>query len=195
MKPNKFTATLILVGALLTGAACGIGSASNALTLNYADTTNDSLEVKSGYYYPGTKTFTGISGPGSTSQSTVYHIYLADFMLDPSSGTRTLEAKLTSAGETKISFTLTGEEGTNKDVALKTGSYSPEAKHFLKVENVSIRVSEGGKEVRHIFSDSKMTGGVKVTSVSEESISGEIDLVEGDKAIKGSFTADVYKKS
>lgn len=195
MKTNKVTTTFLLIGALLMGAACGAGSASNALTLNYPDGDNKNLEAKSGYFYPGTKTFTGISGPGSVAQSTVWHIYIANLALDPSSGTRTLEAKLASEGDVKIAFTLTGEEGTGRDMALKIGSYSPQAKHFLKVENVSIRAFEGGKENRHIFSDSKMTGEVKITSVSKDSISGEIDLVEGDKAIKGSFTAEVYKKS
>ena len=35
----------------------------------------------------------------------------------------------------------------------------------------------------------KAEGEVKITSVTADTVSGEVDLTEGDKSIKGNFTA------
>ncbi len=55
-----------------------------------------------------------------------------------------------------------------------------------------------GKEKTDNFdtmsSMSKADGEVKITAVTADSVSGEINVTEGDKTIKGTFTAKLPKK-
>ncbi|MBK9767513.1 MAG: hypothetical protein IPP63_11110, partial [Chloracidobacterium sp.] len=44
------------------------------------------------------------------------------------------------------------------------------------------------------FSASKITGQVEIKSVTADTVSGTIDVTEGDKSVKGSFTAKIAVK-
>ena len=72
------------------------------------------------------------------------------------------------------------------------------SERFNKVSTVIITTFVDGKEKSDSFdtmsSMSKAEGEVKITAVSADSVSGEINVSEGDKTIKGTFTAKLPKK-
>jgi hypothetical protein len=53
---------------------------------------------------------------------------------------------------------------------------------------------KGGTETKNWLDRSSLTGEVKITSVSGDTASGEIDVTAGDSSIKGSFSAKILKR-
>ena len=51
-----------------------------------------------------------------------------------------------------------------------------------------------GKEEKISVDTRKAEGEVRITSVTEDSISGEVDLTEGGNSVKGPFTAKITTK-
>jgi hypothetical protein len=64
----------------------------------------------------------------------------------------------------------------------------------MKVENVGIVTRKGSADTKNWLERSSLTGQVTVTSVTDDSISGDIDVTSGDTTIKGSFTAKILKR-
>ena len=88
-----------------------------------------------------------------------------------------------------------GEDGTGKDSPFKVGTYAAQADKTSGVRVVNIRTFADGKQTDASFDtlmgskDKKAAGEVKITSVTADTVNGEVDLTEGDKSIKGTFTA------
>jgi hypothetical protein len=91
----------------------------------------------------------------------------------------------------RITFSLVGEQGGNEKSPLKPGDYSAKADKFMKVETAGIVTRKDGKDDVLWFDRSGLTGNVKVTAVSGDSITGEADITDGQSAIKGPFIAKV----
>jgi hypothetical protein len=103
----------------------------------------------------------------------------------------TLNKPLTADDQVRLQFTLIGEQGTNEKSPLKPGTYSATADKFMKVETVGIVSRKGGTDDKVWLDRSTLTGEAKVTSVSGDTISGEVDLNSGSTSIKGPFAAKV----
>ena len=94
---------------------------------------------------------------------------------------------------------VAGEENGDEKTPFKTGSFPP-AKSMAKgptyntVENASIRVFKDGKETKHFLALAKTKGEIKITSASADSVSGEVDLSDGEREIKGTFSAKAFKR-
>jgi len=150
------------------------------------------LAVKSAYTYAVTKTFTDITGKMTTAAT--YNVQAADYDLDGSNFAMTLDKPMTSDDQMRVLFSLVGEEGTKEASPLKAGTYSAKADKYMKVETVGIVTRKGGTEVKNWFDRSTLNGQVKITSVSDDSASGDIDVTAGDSTVKGSFTAKILKR-
>ena len=102
-----------------------------------------------------------------------------------------------SADQMRIDIQLTGEVGTKDDSPLKVGTYTAKYDKANGVRFVRINTFADGKQVETDFDSSfnseKVSGDVKITSVTSDSVSGEVNLGEGDKSIKGTFTAKLPK--
>lgn len=187
--------TLLLIAALML-AACGTGtSGPGTLTLKYPGTDKLEMPVKSGGYYTSTKTW---SKPGQSSKSASYFICLADHDIDMSRGAISIGAPVKAESEHKVCFSIDGAENTDDQTPLKTGSFGAakrgEGFAFDSVSSASIRSFKDGKEVKNFLNESKTEGDVKITSASDDSISGEVNLSDGENEIKGTFTAKPFKR-
>lgn len=147
------------------------------------------MTVKSGYAFGVTKTFTDIAGKMSTAAT--YYVTVADYDLDPSFFGQTLNKPIPSDDHLRVVFSLVGDEGGNEKTPPKAGTYSAKADKFMKVESVGIVTHKGNADSTAWFDRSNTSGEVKVTSASGDSISGDVDLTNGQQSIKGSFTAKV----
>ncbi|REJ78679.1 MAG: hypothetical protein DWQ47_04315 [Acidobacteria bacterium] len=193
----KLKLILAVTALAVFAAACGT-SASGPATLTVKKDGGDSIEVpvRSGGFYASTKTW---SRPGKTAKSSSYFICVANYDIDMSQGAISIGAKVSADDQTKICFSLNGEEnGTDKSAPV-AGTYEMEKRGddfpFNSISSVFIRSMEDGKEVRHSFSTAKSEGSIKLTSASTDDVAGEIDLSDGQNEVKGIFTAKAFKRS
>ncbi len=184
--------TLCLVALALFVGGCSRGAGGNSLHVKSPAAGDKDVPVKSSYAFAVTKTFTDISGKMSTASA--YNVYAANYDLDATNFTMTLDKPLTSDDQIRVIFSLIGDEGTNDKSPLKAGTYSAKADKFMKVETAGIVSRKGGADNKVWVDRSALTGSVKVTSASADEISGDVDLSSGDTSIKGSFTAKILKR-
>ena len=183
---------LISIACALSLSGCSKGSGSNSLHVKSAATGEKDLDVKSGYTFAVTKSFTDINQKLTTA--VLYNVYAANYDLDATNFAMTLDKPMASDDQMRVVFSLVGEEGTKDPAAIKTGAYSAKADKHMKVENVGIVTRRGSADVKHWFDRSTLSGQVNVTSVTDDAISGDIDVTAGENAVKGSFTAKILRR-
>lgn len=187
----KFLLPAIAVACALIIAGCS-KSGGNHLHVKPAGASENDMDVKSSYTYGVTKTFTDINQKITTAAT--YNTYAANYDLDSANFGQTLQKPLTADEQVRVEFSLVGEEGSKESSPLKTGTYSAKADKYMKVETVGIVTRKGGADNKAWLDRSTLTGEVKLTSVSDDSISGDIDVTAGDASIKGAFTAKILKR-
>lgn len=183
-------AAVMAAALLLSG--CSKGSGGNSLHVKSAASGEKDLAVKSGYAFPVTKSFTDINQKITTA--VLYNIYAANYDLDAGNFAMTLDKPMASDDQVRVVFSLVGEEGTKDPAALKAGTYSAKADKYMKVETVGIVTRKGSADSKNWFDRSSLNGQVTLTSVTDDSISGDIDVTAGENTIKGAFTAKILKR-
>lgn len=187
-----FALCLIVLGSSILLTGCGKSAGGNSIHIKSSATGEKDLAIKSSYAFPVTKSFTDITGKMSTAAS--YRTYVANYDLDAANFAMTLDKPLTSDDQARVVFSLVGDQGTNEKSPPKAGTYSAKADKFMKVEDVAIVSRKGGTDNKTWLDRSTLSGEVKVTSASADSIAGDIDLTAGEATVKGSFTAKVLKR-
>ena len=191
MKKSTISVSLVMFVVAMLLAGCSKGGGNDLHVKSPASGDKD-LAVKSSYTFPVTKTFTDINQKITTAAT--YNVYAANYDLDAGNFAMTLQKPLTAEDQVRVEFSLVGEEGTNEKSALKTGTYSAKADKYMKVETVGLVTRNGSADSKNWFDRSTLTGEVKLTSVSADSISGDIDVTAGASSVKGSFTAKILKR-
>jgi hypothetical protein len=187
-----FTIAAMAMVMALAMSGCGKGGGSNSIHVKSATTGEKDLAIKSGYAFPVTKSFTDINNKITTASS--YNVYLANYDLDSKNFGMTLDKPVTSDDQIRVTFSLVGDEGTNDKSPVKAGTYSAKADKYSKAESAGIVARKNGAEIKSWLDRSTLTGEVKVTSASDDEISGDVNLSAGDMVIKGSFTAKILKR-
>jgi hypothetical protein len=182
-----FVSCLLALALFLGG--CGKGAGGGSMQLKSPATGDKDMPVKSGYAFAVNKTFTDTSN--KITMAAAYNVAAANYDLDGTNFAMTLDKPLTSDDQVRVMFTLVGDQGTNEKSPLKPGAYSAKADKFMKVETAGIVSRKGGADSKVWFDRSSLTGDAKVTSVSGDTITGEVDLTSGAMSIKGPFTAKI----
>ena len=183
---------LFIIVLSLVFAGCGKIAGGNSLHIKSAATGEKDFALRANYAFAVTKTFTDINN--KITNASAYNVYVANYDLDAGNFAMTLDKPLTSDDQVRVMFSLIGEQGTNDKSPLKAGTYSAKADKYLRVETVGIVSRKGGADSKVWFDRSAVTGEVKVTSASGDSISGDVDITAGENVIKGSFTAKVLTR-
>lgn len=178
---------LLIVLAAVFVAACGAGAPK--LDVKVSD-KNAPLNIKTAKAYYGNIINTM---PGQPPVQTSDHsIYLANYEMDTTSHV-TMRKPLTAPEQMRVWLALSGATGTKEDTPFKVGTYSAKADKINSVIDISITTFADGKEKTTTFdthsSMKKVDGEVKITEVTADTVSGDVNLTEGDKSIKGNFTA------
>ena len=185
-----FLAALFLTGC--SRASSGAGANKLNVKLGGKDST---LNLKPGAVYYGNVISTS---PGKPNIQTFAHtIYLANYEMD-TSYPGWVRKPLASPDHMRIDIQLTGEDGTKDDSPFKVGTYSAKADKFNTVRSIIINASPTAKKRRQVskrcLPGKPVDGEVKITAVTADTVSGEVNLTEADKSIKGTFTANLPKK-
>jgi hypothetical protein len=191
LRRYSFVFALTSVAIALAVSGCSQSSGGNNLHVKSAAAGEKDVAIKSSYAYGVVKTFTDVNGKMTTAST--YNFYVANYDLDAGNFGMTLEKPMPSDDSVRVLFSLVGAEGA-KDAPPETGTYSAKADKYMKVETVGIVTKKNGTEIKNWFDRSTLNGEVKVTSVSGDSASGEIDVTAGDNIIKGSFTAKILQR-
>ena len=190
---RSFISFFLVVSVIaLSLSACSKGGGGNSLHVKSPAAGEKDLAVKSSFAFAVTKSFTDINQKITTA--VVYNVFTANYDLDATNFGMTLEKTMASEDQMRVVFSLVGEEGTKDPTPLKAGTYSAKADKYMKVETVGIVTRKGNADTKTWFDRNSVTGQVTVTSVTDDSISGDIDVTTGDSAIKGSFTAKILKR-
>lgn len=195
MKKQVLSITFLIIGAGFSISCGAAGSSPGVLTLKYPTTDKQEMPVKSGGFYTSTKSW---SRNNQMSKSSSYFVCVSDSDIDMTQGAISIGAPVKTDAQTKVCFNIDGAENTDDKTPPKAETY-PAAKRsdsfaFNSVSSASIRTFKDGKEVKHFLNESKMTGDVKITTATENTMSGEINLSDGEKEIKGTFTAKGFER-
>lgn len=196
MKISAKALLIIAIAMSITGCGSGGGGAAASKLSVKLGAKESSIEVKSSMSSYGNIISTT---PGKPPVQTFSHsIYLANYEMD-TTNEATMKKALTAPEQIRIVIGLDGEEGTKSDSPFKVGNYVLKTSERInRVSLVSITTFADGKEKTESFdtmsSLSKATGDVKITAVTGDTVSGELNVSEGDKSISGKFTAKLPKK-
>ncbi|CAN5413368.1 hypothetical protein BH10ACI2_BH10ACI2_00680 [soil metagenome] len=185
---------LMFCSALLFTACGGTGGGGTSLNIK-SDGQTMTLTAKTSGVDLGNVISTS---PGKPNLQTSNHsIIISNYDMDLTN-LGTMRKPLTAADQIRLAISITGEAATNEKTPFKVGTYLVSNEYVNDVRDVSVTTFADGKEKKIDFdtmsSFSKLTGQVKITSVTDDSVSGTIDVTEGDKSVKGSFTAKLTKK-
>lgn len=189
----------LLVGASLLFAACGGSGTSKPAFAVRIDGKDVPLEVKSSWEM--TKDYTYYSDPNKPTTA-LYWFALRNYAYDKPNGAIIFSnEKLTAPGQVLVFFSLYGEKATTDEkTPVKVATYKGDGKESTSLTVVTVYVfGEGKDEVASLSlgagsPDNK--GEVKITSVTGDTVTGEIDAsgkANGkDVSVKGTFTAKIY---
>ena len=131
----------------------------------------------------------------SGKQTQGYSFFLSNFETD-----KDLDKygpDLTTAGQIKVQFALNVLVGDTKEMKLKPETYKYSASMDApepKLGSFRVFTFADGKEDIWARMGGTKDSFVKLTSVTDDTVSGEIVLQDGDESVKGKFTAKVNKK-
>ena len=186
------TLSLVALACVLFLSGCGKGAGGSGLHVKSPATGEKDVAVKSSYAFAVTKSFTDTNN--KITIASAYNVDAANYDLDAANFAMTLNKPLTSDDQIRVEFTLVGEQGTDGKSAPKAGTYSAKADKFMKVETVGIVSRKGGADSKVWLDRSTLAGEAKVTSVSGDTMSVDVDLSAGETSIKGSFTAKILTR-
>jgi len=184
--------SLLFIISALTLSGCSHSNGGNDLHVKSAAAGDKDVAIKTAFADPVTKSFTDTSNNITTA--VVYNFHAANYDLDSGRFGASLNNAMPADDSIRVMFSLVGEQGTKENSPLKAGTYSAKADKYMKVEAVGIVTRKNGTEVKNWFDRSTLNGEVKVTSVSGDTASGDIDVTAGDNTIKGSFTAKILQR-
>lgn len=172
--------------------SCGQTTSSNVVHIKSSATGEKDLAIKSGYAFPITKSFTDING--KMTNASAYNVYLANYDLDSRNFAMSMDKPLNGDDQVRVVFNLIGEEGSNDKSAAKAGTYAAKSDKFMKAENVGVVARKNGADIKSWLDRTTLTGEVKLSSVANDEIRGDVDLSSGEMSIKGAFSAKVLKR-
>jgi hypothetical protein len=185
---------MIFAGLLLVGCGGKGGGTAAKLDLKLGGKDSTLTEKSAGAYYGNVIS----TSPGKPNVQTFAHeIFIANYDMDTTNAA-TMRKAVTGPDQMRVELQLTGEDGTKTESPFRVGTYSVKADKINSVRYAGIFSFADGKETRTSFDtmsfNKKADGEVKITAVTADSISGEVNLTEGDKSIKGTFTAKLPVK-
>lgn len=172
------TILAFLCGLSLLFAACGgLGGSKNQITVKF-DGKEHTFEPKTSW-----ANVNKTNSTSGTSQSVFFEMTNLEKKGD----------RPNAEGQFGVSFRVEGAQGTNETSPVREGDYNArkDSRDFYNVvHSPYIFYSADGKPQSVKLNADKMQGKVTLTSVTDEEISGTIDITdEKGNAIKGGFTA------
>lgn len=198
---TKLAVSLLLLSSVLFAGACKswMKSDNNKLVLTYK-TARDTAPITKellGKQSIMTVSESTTTANGQAARIVIYSIYLSNYDSDA----RTLQSEMPKAdNQIKVEIQVVGAEGSTASTPLKEGTYN--ASQFSDGINkfnktLDIRANLYGNGVvqnQGISPVNPRKGFVKIISVDDEKVKGEIDMSDDFRSVKGEFSAKIVKE-
>lgn len=161
--------------------ACSGGS---GITVS-SDDSSDSIEAKSSGVIVST-----------TSDAAMYTFIIANYELPTPLNKMKVYKSAREEGRKRVEISLIGEKGSGKETTLKPGEYPARVGNtgsvFHTANSGTFYAGKGGKQDSKGLNMADMKEGkITIASVSQDKITGSVDLTDGTTTIKGNFTVNV----
>lgn len=127
-------------------------------------------------------------------ESVVHRIYLANYDLQLTDPSKQDYRRISADGQYRVEIQIEAEKDAAENALLKAGEYRHKDEPFNRISWITISHFREGKDTNHILAGKSATGTVKIFSVSDGEITGEIDFSDLDGSVKGKFTAQRLSK-
>ena len=200
MKKILLPALFLIMASLMFAACGGAGKSSTPALAVKIDGKDVTFEAKSSWEMA--QNYTDYSNPQKPTTA-LYWFALRNFAYDePNSTIMVSNEKLTAPGQLLVFFSLYGEKATSTEkTPLKVMTYSGDGKYSTSLAVVTVYVHGATKDEVYFVDlgggspDNK--GEVKITAVTGDTVTGEIDASgkANGKAVsvKGTFSAKMFK--
>jgi hypothetical protein len=194
-------ALLIIVlstAALVAGCKYFLTGGDNKLTLTYKTDKNAAPTTKELSAKQSIMTVTELTttANGQAARIVRYSVYMSNYDADA----KTLEREMPKVdNQIRVEIQVVGPEGSTASTVLKPGTYnasqfSDGINKFNKALDIRVNVFENGKALdQSISTVNPRKGFVKINSVDNETVSGEVDMSDDFRSVKGKFNAKIVK--
>lgn len=191
---------LLLLLAIFVGGCKGLfGGGNNKLVLTYK-TAKDAAPVSKdlvGKQSIMTATELTTTANGEAARIVMYSIYLSNYDTD----VKTLQREMPKAdGQIKVEIQVVGAQGATASTPLKSGTYdafqfSDGINKYNKALDIRANLYENGVvQSQGISTVNPRKGFVKINSVDNEKVKGEIEMSDDFRSVKGEFSAKIVKE-
>lgn len=198
---TKLAVSLLLLSSVLFAGACKswMKGGANKLVLTYKTDKNAApitkeLLAKQSVMIVSELTTTA---NGQAARIVKYSIYLANYDSDA----KALERDMPKAdNQLRVEIQVVGADGSTATTPLKTGTYnasqfSDGINKFNKALDIRVNIFENGKvQDQGISTVNPRKGFVKINSVDDDTVTGEIDMSDDFRSVKGEFSAKIVKQ-
>lgn len=122
-------------------------------------------------------------------QAIVHRIYLANYDLQLTDSSKQDYRRINSDGQYRVEIQIEAEENAAENTQLKVGEYVYKPAPFNRISYVFLSYFKDGKDRSENLQASEFGGKIKITSVTDAEIKGEIDVFDRNEFLKGEFTA------
>jgi hypothetical protein len=119
----------------------------------------------------------------------VHRIYLANYDLQLTDSSKQDYRRISSDGEYRVEIQIEAEEGAAENTQPKVGEYVYKPAPFNRISYVFLSYFKDGKDRSENLQTSEFGGKIKITSVTDTEIKGEIDVFDRNEFLKAGFTA------
>jgi hypothetical protein len=190
----------ILTAVVFSLSGCGAGSAENASENKTSDVIFLKIGGEENSFVPSSAKFaafkkglmlndSALANKNGPVEALVYRIYLANYDLKLTDPKKNEFERIGSNGQYRIEIQIEAERDAAVDAPLKTREYKHNPEPFNRVSWVMIARYKDGKDSSVILGGGRASGSLKITSVTDTEISGEVDFSDTDGHVGGKFTA------
>lgn len=131
----------------------------------------------------------GIQNKNERVSAVVHRIYLANYDLQLTDAEKQDYRRIASDGQYRVEIQIEADESAVVEAPLKVGEYFYKPTPFNRISYVFLSYAKDGKDSSQNLQAAEFDGKIKITSVTETEVKGEIEVFDQKEFVKGSFTA------
>jgi hypothetical protein len=135
-----------------------------------------------------------ISNKDERIPAVVHRIYLSNYDLRLANSEKQDYRRIDSEGQRRVEIQIEAEQGAAEDARLRVGEYVYKSEPYDRISYVFLSYFKEGKDHNENLQTSEFGGKLKITSVTDTEVEGEIDVFDKNEFVKGHFKAQRLTK-
>jgi hypothetical protein len=130
-----------------------------------------------------------VSNKDERVPAVVHRIYLSNYDLRLANSEKQDYRRIDSEGQRRVEIQIEAERGATEDARLRVGEYNYKPEPIDRISYVFLSYFKEGKDHHENLQTSEFGGKLKITSVTDTEVEGEIDVFDKNEFVKGHFKA------